>query len=278
MRESEFDQLDTKLLDSNGKVLHQIWFNFKNPISKEKNSPPEKLQSLRNKWIENNPNWTHVLWDDWMADWLVYKHYPHFWETYRAYPNPIQRVDTFRFCLLYRYGGVYADMDTICNRSIDPLIDSVDKEVMFSTWCVFNAIPDNYFMYSKPKADLWPKLIKGSINYGTHNPMVPYIVHTWTSSRFLQIRKEISKNKDKYGKFNKKDVYAVLEDKITEETMEKYVIHINVKDWVNTSDIVKLALFVLLIISIIVSAMILLIKSAKKLVKNAYNNSNKSAV
>eukprot|EP00669_Euglena_mutabilis_P004911 TRINITY_DN16284_c0_g1_i1.p1 TRINITY_DN16284_c0_g1~~TRINITY_DN16284_c0_g1_i1.p1 ORF type:complete len:369 (-),score=26.84 TRINITY_DN16284_c0_g1_i1:13-1062(-) len=56
---------------------------------------------------------------------LIRDHYPWFLPTYDGYRYPIQRVDAFRYFLLYHYGGVYLDMDIGCTQRLDPLVAAV---------------------------------------------------------------------------------------------------------------------------------------------------------
>ena len=43
-------------------------------------------------------------------------------DTYVDYPYAINRADARRYFILYRYGGVYADLDVQSLRSLDPLL------------------------------------------------------------------------------------------------------------------------------------------------------------
>ncbi|MFZ2103704.1 MAG: glycosyltransferase, partial [Oricola sp.] len=72
-------------------------------------------------WVALNPGWDYRLWTD--DDLLVFvrDEFPDLLELYQSYPNPVQRADLARYMLLYRFGGVYADMDTDCLAPFDPL-------------------------------------------------------------------------------------------------------------------------------------------------------------
>jgi hypothetical protein len=47
--------------------------------------------------------------------------FPDLLPIYDAYPRGVQRADLGRYCLLYRLGGLYADVDTICLSSAEPI-------------------------------------------------------------------------------------------------------------------------------------------------------------
>lgn len=55
--------------------------------------------------------WTSVYWSDESCLRLVEEHFPTFADTYKSFPHTIQRVDSCRYLILSKYGGVYADTD-----------------------------------------------------------------------------------------------------------------------------------------------------------------------
>ena len=73
---------------------------------------------------KNHPDWKYMLWTDVANTTLLRNYYPWFLDTYNSYPHHIQRADAIRPFILYHYGGLYVDMDTICLRNFD----SVFKE------------------------------------------------------------------------------------------------------------------------------------------------------
>ena len=48
---------------------------------------------------------------------LIRKHYPQYWEMYKACRYPVMRADMARILILHFYGGLYSDMDVWPNRS-----------------------------------------------------------------------------------------------------------------------------------------------------------------
>jgi len=55
--------------------------------------------------------WKSVYWSDDACKRLVEEHFPTFADTYSSFPHTIQRVDSCRYLILSKYGGVYADTD-----------------------------------------------------------------------------------------------------------------------------------------------------------------------
>lgn len=91
-------------------VFHQTWWSRK---LKDKN------KRLSATWLRCMPDWIHVLWDDDEARELFRTNKPELLAYYDTYPYPVQRSDVFRYLVMHRYGGLYADMDYECVGRID---------------------------------------------------------------------------------------------------------------------------------------------------------------
>eukprot|EP00873_Tetraselmis_striata_P026436 jgi/Tetstr1/446700/TSEL_003638.t1 len=87
------------------------------------------LQRLSATWVAMNPGWEvrHYDDDDCLA--IVASEFPEYLDAYRALPKPVERADFFRYLVVLRYGGVYADMDTECRVPLDDYISEGDTLV-----------------------------------------------------------------------------------------------------------------------------------------------------
>jgi mannosyltransferase OCH1-like enzyme len=95
------------------KIIHQTW--------KTLNVPDEwkdAVESCKNEHKEYN----HIIWTDEMMEKFVKTEYADFYKVYMSYPHNIQRCDAFRYLVLYKYGGIYIDMDTICKKNLKELL------------------------------------------------------------------------------------------------------------------------------------------------------------
>lgn len=95
------------------KIIHQTW--------KDENIP-ERWKEAVDSCISLHPKYKYILWTDKMMSKFVKKFYPEFYATYRSYPYDIQRCDAFRYLVLYKYGGIYLDMDMMCKKKLDDLL------------------------------------------------------------------------------------------------------------------------------------------------------------
>lgn len=95
------------------KIIHQTW---------KTSEIPEKWKYSVNSCKKKYKDYQYILWTDEMMENFVKKEYPDFYDVYISYKENIQRCDTFRYLVLYKYGGVYIDMDIICKKNFDTLL------------------------------------------------------------------------------------------------------------------------------------------------------------
>jgi mannosyltransferase OCH1-like enzyme len=126
------------------KVIFQTW---------KTKEVPERWKQAQQSVISMNPNWNYVLLDDTDNENIVKEHFPMLLETYVSFPYPIQRADMIRYIVLYVYGGIYLDLDYICNKSFDDLV--LTNEVGLTQSGNTPGIFTNSFLASKPKSVFW---------------------------------------------------------------------------------------------------------------------------
>ncbi len=96
------------------KILHQVWVGGK-PL-------PKKYHSLIKSWKKFHPKWKHVLWTDQKAAKfpMINRKF------YEATTDPIEKANILRYEVLYKFGGVYADVDFHCLQPFDILNHTYD--------------------------------------------------------------------------------------------------------------------------------------------------------
>lgn len=95
------------------KIIHQTW--------KSKRIPDDWKECVQS-WGKNNPQWQYRLWTDEDNRNLIKRNYPDFLKTFDSYSYNIQRADAVRYFILYKYGGLYVDLDFECLRPIDDIV------------------------------------------------------------------------------------------------------------------------------------------------------------
>jgi len=105
-----------------------------------------------------NPDWQYILWTDEMNRQLIEEHFSYFLWAFDGYPYGISRADAIRYHILYRYGGVYMDLDIVPKSPLSQMkfvfdANPEDIDVVFPK--TPNFVSDqvtNSFMVSKPGA------------------------------------------------------------------------------------------------------------------------------
>ena len=105
------------------RIIHFIW--FKNLYSSENRASdiPTSGSNAPELCRKYNPDYEIHVWNATAARDLFEAEYAWFLPTYDSYAHPIQRVDAFKYFLLWHYGGVYMDLDISCRRALDPLLE-----------------------------------------------------------------------------------------------------------------------------------------------------------
>lgn len=96
------------------KVIYQTY--------KDKNVPP----IIKERWLKLNPEYEYHLYDDndcynFLIKYYTKEHADFF--KYKIKDGPI-KSDFWRVCILYQFGGIYADIDIVPNVPINEFVDS----------------------------------------------------------------------------------------------------------------------------------------------------------
>jgi len=100
------------------KIIHQSY--------KSLSTLPPLWSATPSRWQTLHPSYEYKFWSDDDNRRLIQNHYPWFLPTYDAYPAPIQRADAARYFAVLHHGGIYADMDIMPIRNVDPLLEKMD--------------------------------------------------------------------------------------------------------------------------------------------------------
>jgi mannosyltransferase OCH1-like enzyme len=111
---SESDENDDRACAGIPLILHQTWRNLE---------LPPRFARWRAAWRALHPHWEHRFYTDADIRRIVTDRAPQLLGTLDALPYPVQRVDLFRYLIVYLDGGLYADLDMVPFRANDPLLE-----------------------------------------------------------------------------------------------------------------------------------------------------------
>ena len=96
------------------KIIHQTY---------KTEDIPDHWRTSQESWKAMHPDWEYRFWTDCQLRNFIFQEFPAFLPVYDSYSYHIQRVDAARYFILYRYGGLYADLDIICLRPFDQILN-----------------------------------------------------------------------------------------------------------------------------------------------------------
>ena len=160
-------------------ILHQTW--------KNKDLTPfvnyhKTFYDL--KWLEIK------IYDDNDIDNYIKKNFKEYYNFFKNLNHKIEKVDFFRYCVLYNEGGIYCDLDVSCiNGSyLKKLLDS-NKIILGVEKSLFRNLIGQAIMISPPKNKFWLNLIKFINNCYSIHRYPPYNTGPDLVSAFYKIFK-----------------------------------------------------------------------------------------
>jgi hypothetical protein len=82
---------------------------------------PDLIFSIRS-FRRKNAGYIHLFWNDEDVDAFLKYCYPHLESLVQKIPFRVMKADLFRYLVVFKFGGIYSDADTLCLKSIDDWI------------------------------------------------------------------------------------------------------------------------------------------------------------
>jgi len=133
------------------KIIHQCYGFWDSKI-------PVHIQHRIEKWKILHPNYTYIMWDKKKSRELIKKYFNWFLSVYDNYSYPIQKADAIRYFILYKYGGIYCDVDLEPFKKLSHLLNKYKNKNCILYRSANSDMITNDFMISKPKNPFWKKI------------------------------------------------------------------------------------------------------------------------
>ena len=104
------------------RVIHQTYRSL--------DAVPPAAAALMRTWRAVNPGWETRFWSDADCSAFVASEFPEYASAYAALPKHVERADFFRYLVVLKHGGVYADVDTECRTPLDSILSPKDTLVV----------------------------------------------------------------------------------------------------------------------------------------------------
>jgi len=137
------------------KIIHQTA-----PSDKSKWKP--EWYACQKTWKKYfpEPEYKHIMWTDEALDKFMKKEFPDYYPIYKGYDKNIKRIDMARCFYLYKYGGIYADMDYKCFKNFHKLLPKDKVSIVRSPYPWEHL--QNAMMTSPPGHPFWMKVVDES--------------------------------------------------------------------------------------------------------------------
>lgn len=86
-----------------------------------------------NSWRKLNPDYELIIMDDNDIDNYIQNNFPVIYDIFRLIPIGAMRADIWRYCIIYKEGGMYTDIDTECFVPINQWNISNEYEMIISS-------------------------------------------------------------------------------------------------------------------------------------------------
>ena len=89
---------------------------------------PQKIEKILNKNRKLNPDFKfHIYTDDQLLDFVKSNYDSEIFNAFEKLKHPVARADMWRYLILFKYGGVYLDIDSKFNNPITSFIEDDDE-------------------------------------------------------------------------------------------------------------------------------------------------------
>ena len=173
-------------LINNNNIPPILWKTGKSPISNILKDYFKELETL-------NPEYTVIYLDNTTARSFISKNFPN--KVLNAYDKIIPgayKADILRYCLLYKFGGVYSDVKQRLNQPLHKLIDRKSNLILSQ-----DLNPHDIqisFMAAKPGLKIFQELINRIVYYIENNEYTEHYLALTGPKLFGKILRSYSKD------------------------------------------------------------------------------------
>jgi hypothetical protein len=112
---------------ANRQIPKTIWQTYKTDY----NNLPKDAKNASQTWKKLNPDYEYKYMNDRdIYKFVKYNYGEEMLSLMNSMKVPVMKADLWRYLVIYKYGGIYCDIDTICNKPIDEWIPHDSKMVV----------------------------------------------------------------------------------------------------------------------------------------------------
>lgn len=154
------------------KTIYILWYQGFN-------NAPDLVNKCVNSWKYYNPDWTIILLDE--SNYTKYANINKYLDITKKNISLTHLSDIIRLLILKKYGGIWADATTFCNKSLDEWLQNYINEGFFAfdkPWS--NLILNTWFLYGGKNSYIIEKWLQLTIKYYKINDSAhTYFIHNY---------------------------------------------------------------------------------------------------
>ena len=129
------------------KIFHHIWMG--------KNEMHAGCKDCLKIMRQLHPDFEFILWDDNKVETFMKTEFPEYYDKFYELPRLMMKIDYLRFFAIYKYGGIYTDLDYYMLKKYDLLDydavfpcsrESDDGKIVLLGNCIYSAMPEHPFL------------------------------------------------------------------------------------------------------------------------------------
>jgi len=158
INEKSFKMVNKRPVDKPTHLLYEVDMEYSSDSNnifqsyKSKKGIEKQLEKIKKEWLDLNTNTEYKFFDDIdCIDFFDRFFDEYFVDIFKSIPQGALKCDFWRICILYIFGGTYADIDFVPYKSIDSIVGDNDfvGVVDMSHRVMFNA-----FIYSNSRSPI----------------------------------------------------------------------------------------------------------------------------
>mmetsp|Transcript_4339 Transcript_4339/g.8312 ORF Transcript_4339/g.8312 Transcript_4339/m.8312 type:complete len:380 (-) Transcript_4339:44-1183(-) len=178
------DSADPGDVPDSSRVYKYIW-----QTAKDKSDIPDKVKERIKQYA---PNYDYRVHDDAEGEAFLAENFEQdIVDKYRGFKKGAHKADLWRYCVLYIYGGVYMDIETVLMRNIDEILSDASQSVSYT---VLSVIPDTImqgFIAVPARTEFMRKCIDDVMKVSEDEIDFDYLLHT---RKFFKRLKDLFRN------------------------------------------------------------------------------------
>jgi mannosyltransferase OCH1-like enzyme len=137
------------------RIPKTIWQTMKT------NAVPAKMREWADTWINLNPEYRYNFVDDDGIEMFIRSSFPDYFQAFEKLKHGASKADLWRYLVMFKHGGIYADVDCIC---VNPLKEWVDPDAAYVTQLGVNKDVCQWLIISIPGNPIFLRAAGGALH------------------------------------------------------------------------------------------------------------------